>query len=480
MNCGSFLVSHQSFESDVTNQFAAVPEQKSSTKGFQRFLDVLNKGVNVAMLTKIVNQNATEVDDPPQSPTSFMSTADRLWSPSCAGRQQENHQNTSHWSESEGSQRLASPHPRHRSFSPNGGALSDEKSLQRGEGEQSYLSSNSRSGSPSVMEKITLTPEDEHKHRQMQDVLQAIGLNLGFEELGQMSHRIQERLYGKKDSDRGHGRGSREWDTRRALSPTPQSRSSSSRSSFSPSTREYYKKKDSYSAKRDVTQAHQVQAQPAVDYGQQSSSSTLPDSKKCETNSRQSIATSPAFSPNPTYTLSKPSPSPVMPVYSPVNCLQAQPAVDYGQNSSSSTLQESKNCETNSQQSIATCQAFSQNPTYTLSEPSPPPVMPMYSPVNCFPLPYPALPPNLPHVRPGLFLPRLPPFLPYPCVPPLNMFPAVLAQTRHLVPQHLSNPRPHFFNFPDTNPPQPLNTIQKPKTMSRPRCLQVIETTQPG
>ncbi|XP_044044321.1 zinc finger CCCH domain-containing protein 13-like isoform X2 [Siniperca chuatsi] len=411
--------SRQSFESDVTNQCAAVPEQKKSTKGFQRFLDVLNKGVNVAVLTKIVTQTSTEVDNRPHSPASFMSTADRLWSPSCAGRQQESHQNTSHWSESEGSQRLASPQPRRGSFSPKGRSLSDEKSLQRRtDGEQSYFSSNSRSGSPSVVEKITLTPEDEHKHRQMQDVLQAIGMNLGFEELGQMSHRIQERLYGKKDSDRGRHRiGSRERDTGRALSPRPRSRSSSSRSSFSPSTREYYKKKDSYSAQRDVTEVHKVQAHQAV---------------------------------------------------------------EYGQNSGSSTLQESKKFETNSQESTATCQAFSQNSTYTSSEPSSTPVMPVYSPVNCLPLPYPALPPNLPHVRPGLFWPRLPPFLPYPCVPPLNIFPAVLAQTSHLLPQHISNPRPHFLNLPDINPLQPLNTTQKSKTLSRPRCLQVIETKQPG
>ncbi|XP_059190929.1 serine/threonine-protein kinase fray2-like [Centropristis striata] len=44
----------QSFESDATN-----PEQKSAV-GFQRFLDVLNKGVNVATLTKIVSQTSTE------------------------------------------------------------------------------------------------------------------------------------------------------------------------------------------------------------------------------------------------------------------------------------------------------------------------------------------------------------------------------------------------------------------------------------
>lgn len=383
--------------------------------------------MNVAVLTKIVTQTPTEVEDRPHTPTSFVNAADRPWSPSGAGRQQGSHRSTSHWSQSEGSQRLASPQPSHRSFSPKGRSLFDEKSLQRGEGERSYFNSNSRSGSPSAVEKKALTPEDEHKHRQMQGVLQAIGMNLGFEELGQMSHRIQERLYGKKDSDGGrHRRESRERDTMRAFSPRPQSRSSSSsssRSSFSPSTREHYMDKDSYSAQRDVTEVDQVQV------------------------------------------------------------LQA---VEYCQNSSGSTLQESEKCESKSRESTAACQAFSQNPTYTLSEPSSTPVMPMYSPVNCSPLPYPALPPALPPVLPpnlplgpGLFLPRLPPFLPYPRVPPLNIFPAVLAQTRHLLPQHIGNPQP-LFNLPDMNRIQPLNTPQKSKSLSRPRCLQVIETKQPG
>lgn len=336
-----------------------------------------------------------------------MNTTNHPWSP----RQQISHQNTSHWSESEGSQRLASPQPRHRSFSPKVRCLSDEKSLQGGDREQSYSCSNGRAGSPSGVNKMTLTPEDEHKHKQMQDVLQAIGMNLGFEELGQMSHRIQERLYGKKDSDHQHTR-SRERDTKRALSPRLQNGSSSSRSSFSPSTQEYYMRRDSYSAQRDVTKEQ----------------------------------------------------------------LQVHQAMEYDQNSSSSILQESEHCETDSKDSTSACRSFSQNPTYTLSEPSPASVMPMYSPVNCPLLPYPALPPNLPQAGPGLFLPRMPPFLPYPHVPPMNILPAVLAPTRHLLPQHIGTPHP-LFNLPV----QPLNTLQKSKTpsTSRPRCLQVIETKQP-
>ncbi|KAK9540333.1 hypothetical protein VZT92_002793 [Zoarces viviparus] len=349
----------QSFESDVTNQSPAVPEQKS-LMGFQRFLNVLNKGVNVETLTKIVTRTATEVGDPPSSTSSFVNT-DHPWSPGYAGGQQGSHQNTSHWSESEGFQRRASSQLRHRSFSPKGRSLSDEKSLQKRDGEQSY--SNSRSRSPSEEEeKTTLTSEDEHKHRQMQDVLQAIGMNLGSEELGQMSDRIQERLYGKKENDR-HRRGSRERDTRQAFSPRPHSRlSSSSRSSSSPLNQEYCKKN--------------------------------------------------------------------------------------------------------------ACQAFPQNSAYTFLKPSPTPVMPMYPAVNCSSLPYPP-PPNLPHPGPRLFWPPMPPSFPSPQVPPVSIFPAVLAETGHLLPQHMSDP---YSYFPGIDPA--LYHSEKWNPLSRPRCLQAIQIKQ--
>lgn len=384
--------SHQSFESDVTTHSAAVPEK--STMGFQRFLEVLNKGVNVDTLTQIVTRSSPEEDDRPQSPTSFTKT-DNPWSPGYAGMQQE-----SHWSN--GPQRQASPLPPHQSFSPKRCPLSDEESLQRGE------CSNSRSRSPPVVEKIPLTPEEEHKHRQMQDVLLAIGMDLGSDELGQMSHRIQERLYGKKDTDgRPLRRASRERETKRAVSPRQQGRSSSSRSSFSPSLREYYNQKDLYSAQRENTEVDQVQVQEAV---------------------------------------------------------------DYAQNSSSSALQQSEKCQTYSQDSNAACQPIPQNPAYNY--PPPTPGMPMYPPVNSSPQPYPGLPPNMPHFRPGQFMPRPPPFFPYPSVPPVNIFPGVLPQTRQLLPQNMGNPS-YFNTF------QPLNIAQR-KTITRTRCLQVIDTKQPG
>lgn len=398
------LHQNRSFKNDVTNQSTTVPGQKLTT-GFQRFLDVLNKGVNVTTLTKIVTQTSAEAS-PACSPT----FADQMWAPTSV-RQQGSHQENYQWGKSEGSQRLSPPQCHPRSFRSEGCSLSDEKSLQRSDGGQSCLRLRSRSTSPSVVDKITLTPEEEH--RQMQGVLQAIGMDLGFEELGQMSHRIQERLYGKKVSDLGHRRrGSGEQDKEGVFSPRHRSRSSSSRSNISPLTQAYDVKKDSYSAQIDVPEMYQT--------------------------------------------------------------------AEYCQNRSSSSVQDGMTCETNSLESTAELQAFSQNPTYSLLEPPPTPAVLTYSPFQPYPAQPPVLLPPLSHVVPRFFLPRRPPLLPTPHMQPMNIFPALLSQTRHLLPQCIGNPQSPFFNLPGINPVQPVSTTQKSKTVSRPRCLQVIETKQAG
>lgn len=399
-------VSHQLFDSDVPNQSPAFPVQKP-TKGFQRFLDVLNKGVNVATLTKIVTQNSTEIGDQPRSPVSFTNTAESLRSPVPSARKQLSHHSYSPWNEYEGAQRRVSPQPHQRSFSMSVPILSDT-SLPKTDEAPSFLSSNDTSRSTpvsplSAVEKIALkAPEDEHKHRQMQDVLQAIGMDLGFEELGQMSNRIQERLYGKKDGDRGrHYRGSKEGDIRGTSSTSRVSRSSSGRSNMSPVTWDYSANQDSYSAQRDLTEVHQMQAHQAGEIGQKSSSSSVQDKEKCETTSQESSA-----------------------------CTVSE--VPY-------------------------------TPTYSYS--ATPPVLP------------PNLAPTLPYVAPGLFLS---PFLPLSHIPPLNLFPSILAPPTHLLPQRINNSPSPFFNLPGINPAQSTSATQKSKTLSRPRCLQVIETKQPG
>ncbi|XP_069023258.1 serine/threonine-protein kinase PRP4 homolog [Embiotoca jacksoni] len=405
----------QSFESDATTQSASVPEEKSA-KGFQRFLDVLNKGVNVNVLTKVLSQTCSEVDDRPPSPRSFTKPAARPCSPGSAERGTGSHQNKCYWSESEGSLRRVSPEPRQRSLSPQRRPPPPEEKCPQDGGDGRSC----RSKSPPVAEKATLTPEDERKRRQMQDVLQAIGMDLGFEELGQMSHRIRERLYGKKES-----KASQEGGARPAPSPRRRSRSSSSRSTVSPLAGDRYSKNDSYGA----TEAHRAQPCQSDEYGGTTSSGASQDAEKSETNSQESTAALQTFSTNPAYAGTEPPAAPVMPTYSPVSCSL---------------------------------------PYAALSPALPPALRPVFPPA--FP---PALPPVVPPFGPGLFVPHLPPFLPHPRAQPLNVFP-----TTPFLPPHLSNPP--LFNLPNINTFKPVYSTQKSKPAIRRRCLQVIETKQPG
>lgn len=349
-----------------TQQETRLPDKNTSSKGFQLFLNLLNKGVNVATLTKIMT--STKEENGPQALLSPPYTTDGPLSPPDR-REPEFHQNTNHRSEDVEFWRMASSGPPRNSLStPKKNFMCDELSVQSRDGDQSYPGC---SGSLTHMDKITLTPEEEHKHKQAQHILQSIGMNIEFEELGQMSHRIQERLYGKRDSDRGRpSRCSRERDTMRALSPRLHNRSSSgSRSSYSPSPQKS-KNKDSHSF-------------------------------------------------------------------------------------------QSTNSEEKSRENISTCPSYPQDFTYPLPEPRPVPTMPAYLPVSSPGQPFPAFLPNLSQPTPQFF-PHMPP---YPQPPPMNVFPAALAQMRPLFPP----PPVHHLNPP-----------QKSKPLPRPRCLQVIETKQPG
>lgn len=327
----------------------------------------------------------------PRALTSPPNAADGPLSPRSDGREPEFRPSADRRSEDVEFWRMVSSEPPLKPLRPpTEHFLSDEPPVRPCDGEQSYPGSSGCCGSLTPLDKITLTPEEEHKHKQAQHVLQAIGMNIEFEELGQMTHRIQERLYGKRDGERGcPGRRSRDRDTVRVLSPKLHNRSSSSSgSSYSPSPQKS-KHKDSRSF----------------------------------------------------------------------------PSVDYGQNSSSDALQGSSNSEVKSRESISTCPSYHQNFTYTLPEPSAAPTMPAYSPVSGPGQPFPALLPNSCQPTPQACFPHMPP---YPQPASVGAFPAVLAQMRPLFPPPFCNP-----------PVQPLNP-PKSKPLSRPRCLQVIETKQPG
>ncbi|XP_008405043.1 zinc finger protein 318-like [Poecilia reticulata] len=383
--------SGQSFKSDAPPQRAALPDDKSS-KGFQRFLEVLNKGVNVDVLTQIVSQSPTPQCDGPIIPRSFVKVADQQWSPSCIERQQKSYKDNSYWNESKGSLRSTSPLPHHRSASP----------------DRNVVSVGSKS--PSV-EKTTMTPEDEQKRKQMQDVLQAIGVDLGLEELGQMSHRIQERLYGKRDNERGR-RLSRERGVGQMFTEGRRSRSSSSSSSFSQPHQSFYTRRDSLSNPRDEADLQRSERSSELkrrifEDGQSSEESQVSTVKSIPVLNVSSIPIPAVRQPSPALMSLIP---PRLP-YTPIN----HPPPSY------------------------------------LTGPPPP-------------LPFP------PPAGPGSFLPHVNPMLPHPPFPPPNVFPPLLPQGRPSFPPNLQLSDPT-----NVDAQLAMKTKQISRTQGRPRFLQVIK-----
>ncbi|KAJ0033422.1 hypothetical protein NQD34_000529 [Periophthalmus magnuspinnatus] len=243
------------------------PAAKKMSKGFQRFLDVLNMGVNVETLTKIVNQGSPDVNVRQPSPPP--PHTDRPWTVEPTPRQQ-------FWSETDRRSPKPPFSPLSRLYSSNGKTMSEERVVERHQFERKFPEN--RCASP-VNKNSSF--EEDNKHRQMHNVLEAIGIKLEFEELGQMSSRIQERLYGKKQTEHSLFRKeeSERERKRRAYVPKCRSRSSSESSSGSfkdcnknPSynsqkeERDYSYYTDKHSTQLSTTK-HNVQIIPPTSYG---------------------------------------------------------------------------------------------------------------------------------------------------------------------------------------------------------------------
>lgn len=211
---------------------AAAGEKKMS-KGFQRFLDVLNMGVNVEKLKQIVTQGSPDVNvQQPSSPPHV----DRPWTAEPTQRLQ----NPQYQPQTEIShQRPASQLS--RTYISNEKTMCEESSLESHHSEGKF-------SSPTLK---TPSFDEEHKRKQVHDVLQAIGIKLEFEELGRMSSRIQERLYGKKQTDSATPNRKEEEERekrRQAYVPKHRSRSSSGSSSGGSCQTQDYKKSYSHPA----------------------------------------------------------------------------------------------------------------------------------------------------------------------------------------------------------------------------------------
>lgn len=170
--------------------------QNTAGEGFQRFLSVLNKGVDLNMLNRIANN----VDQGAIGGGGYRQNFPQEKYPLHSGEVQPRSQGSC------GLSQLV-----HDTHSYSGERSTNRPSLEpvpmdllvRNELPCQDRDIDDRKGSlrfdkvsmSQVLEETKMArPED----LQVQNVLQAIGLELGVDELGQLSNRIQERLYGKK------------------------------------------------------------------------------------------------------------------------------------------------------------------------------------------------------------------------------------------------------------------------------------------
>lgn len=173
-----------------------VTEQDSAARGFQRFLSVLNKGVDINLLTKIVN----DVKELP-------AVCDKV--PHHQPSTVEPQPSVSYRSESQGSR---SPHShsqsRERATEQAGAERAntdilrrttpDDGACLRNDRGYSHHASRSRSKSPPAKQRRFA---DKEKQAQLQSLLQTIGLSLGIEEASQLTERTRERLSWTNDNE---------------------------------------------------------------------------------------------------------------------------------------------------------------------------------------------------------------------------------------------------------------------------------------
>ncbi|XP_053189121.1 zinc finger protein 318-like [Scomber japonicus] len=218
-------------------------EESSANKGFQRFLDMLNKGVDIELLSRIVNDDSEDLTlDPPNLQIPVVERNSHL---PFMSESQQSHSGTpplSSHSRTKSGESKADPLSREQSHNESR-SLPDEVKKNNVGGP--CFGSSSRSKSPPAVKKTKkveeVKPKVDEQQEQLQNILKTLGLSLEVEEMSKLADRTQERLYGKKHDegrrpDTTEEQESQLRDSHKHYSKSSSSTSSrSSSSSFSPS-----------------------------------------------------------------------------------------------------------------------------------------------------------------------------------------------------------------------------------------------------
>ncbi|XP_037133007.1 uncharacterized protein LOC119137489 isoform X2 [Syngnathus acus] len=245
----------------VTSQ---IQKDNVANKGFERFLSLLNKGVDMDMLSRIVNDDSEHLqlgDQPFNSQHS--SVKDDLHRPTSSESLQCNSgaqllenggeraelptSNTSLQCNSgvqllhnggDGAELSTSKHYRKERLS-----LSNDNNMGKDKRDKHASGSNSVSKSPPTVEQSEKEEREmvvvDERHEQLQNILNTLGLSLEMEDLSKLTHRTQERLYGKRNESKSVTPSTTEQPVSPVMSGSckcdRKSSSSSSSSSLSPS-----------------------------------------------------------------------------------------------------------------------------------------------------------------------------------------------------------------------------------------------------
>ncbi|XP_022049040.2 zinc finger protein 318-like [Acanthochromis polyacanthus] len=200
-------------------------EEDSVNKGFERFLSILNKGVDINMLSRIVNDDRADLPLEEELLSIQSSDAEKKSDPVFRSESQQSNSRTNSSETKTGSltERLSLPD-------------AEEKNNDKG---RHSLGSSSRSKSPPVVKKKKKEEEEKPKvdenQAHLQNILKTLGLSLEVEEMSKLADRTQERLYGKKIVDRQSTDSKEEQESQQRGSNRDSSPSSSSSSSSSSS-----------------------------------------------------------------------------------------------------------------------------------------------------------------------------------------------------------------------------------------------------
>ncbi|XP_023189393.1 E3 ubiquitin-protein ligase RBBP6-like isoform X2 [Xiphophorus maculatus] len=195
--------------------------KSSDNKGFERFVSLLNSGVDITKLSKMIKD---EVDDLPKTSPSGLKKAPKS----------ENQKSDTGFS-LQGCSGISSV----KSKTVNQETSSPEDVEIKKVKKRSSLDSSSQP-EPALevkkkKEEEKGTSEIDEKQKQVQSILKTLGLNLDVEELTKLTDRTQERLYGRKNEGRETSESRMEQKSQLALSHKKHSRSRSSSSSSSSS-----------------------------------------------------------------------------------------------------------------------------------------------------------------------------------------------------------------------------------------------------